>query len=633
MSEIAIQVRDLGKAYRLYSSPAHKVLDALSLGWLTRRPGARPQQLWALKNLNVEIRRGERVGFVGRNGAGKSTLLKIICGNVTPTEGNVAVTGKVQALLELGTGFHPEFSGRQNIRSALAFNGVSTREIRQTEGEIIDFSELEDFIDQPVTTYSAGMYARLAFSTATAIKPEILIIDEILGAGDAYFAGKCIERMRRLTDNAETTVLFVSHDLSSVHHLCERTIWIEKGNVMEDGRTVDVIKSYYRSIQREEALRQKARSCGVRKIRDSFRMTAELEKSVIFHFVPGSGRDNHPRKQHLIRAIRLLRENAPVAEIIPGAPEDNLADLPGFILDDEGFMDWSKPACDDRGPYRRYEDRNGSFNHAPFVFRMSAAELQSGSFRLHVEGEFDPEETVRVEAYLDDAYQPLGDIHGSQGAAFTFPLPHTASAPSQPAAPDSPVFGGDGQGVEIDSNQPGEAAAATASGPPPVLRSIVSWKEADPRIDTVRFLNAQGEEVAAIEELEDFTIEILYSSSKRTENPVFALTIFQACGVPLCHANTALAGVPIPHIQGSGSVRFDFPEFVATAGEYLLSCSIFEYLDPFNYHGQPPYYDQHDKAYRFKVWKKTDHNMSLGAARLPFHATHTPDHKADHPAD
>lgn len=603
MSELVIHLRDVGKAYRLYSSAAQKALDALSMGWLIRRPGALPRQLWAVKNLSLDISRGERVGIIGRNGAGKSTLLKIICGNVAPTEGTVTVAGNVQALLELGTGFHPEFSGRQNIRSALAFNGMSAQAIREAEREIIDFSELEEFIDRPVTTYSAGMYARLAFSTATAIRPEILIIDEILGAGDAYFAGKCIERMRTLTENSETTVLFVSHDLSSVHHLCERAIWIEKGRVMEDGGTVSVIKSYYRSIQREEALRQKARACGVRKTRDSSRMTAELEKSIIFHFVPEMAGETHPRKRHLIRAIRLLREGVPVAEIALGSPEDNLADLPGFILDDEGFMDWSTRGGDERGAHRVYENRNGSYNHAPFVFRMGAAELAKGSHSLTIEGEFDPGEAVRVEAYLDEAYQPLGVIRGAQGSTFAFRLP-------QPAT----IRGG--------------ADDAPATGSLPELRSIVTWQEADPRIDTVRLLNACGEETAATEELEDFTIEIVYASSKRIEHPVFALTIFQACGVPLCHANTTLAGLEIPHISGSGCVRFVFPGFMATAGEYLLSCSIFHYLDPLHYHGQPPYYDQHDKAYKFRVWKKADHNMSLGAARLPYHAIHAPNHES-----
>jgi len=168
-------------------------------------------------------------------------------------------------LLELGTGFHPEFSGRENIQSYLAYQGLSPKEIEAREEEIIDFSELEEFIDQPLKAYSAGMYARLAFSTATVIEPEILIIDEILGAGDAYFSGKCVERMNRITNDSGATVLFVSHDLSSVQALCDRVIWVNRGRIKRDGEPLSVIKEYMALVRREEEIRLRARDLRVSK--------------------------------------------------------------------------------------------------------------------------------------------------------------------------------------------------------------------------------------------------------------------------------------------------------------------------------------------------------------------------------
>jgi len=250
--------------YKLYRRPADKVLGALGLDRLLFWRRHTYKEFWALRDINLDVGRGARLGFIGRNGAGKSTLLKIVAGNVAATEGTVEVNGRIQALMELGTGFHPEFTGRQNIRASLAFQGFRDAEIRQMEEEIVDFAELDEFIDQPVKTYSAGMYTRLAFSTATAIKPEILIIDEVLGAGDAYFAGKCLERMKQLTEASGATVLFVSHDLGSVQQLCERVIWIDHGRVQYDGKPLEVIKAYMAVVHKEEEHRLRARDARTR---------------------------------------------------------------------------------------------------------------------------------------------------------------------------------------------------------------------------------------------------------------------------------------------------------------------------------------------------------------------------------
>ncbi|MBS0189852.1 MAG: ABC transporter ATP-binding protein [Phycisphaerales bacterium] len=259
MSDPALELHDVGKRFRLFSRPGLRAIDALGGGWLLRGMGATSRELWAARHISFRVERGERVGLIGRNGAGKSTTLKMIIGTLTPTEGRVEVRGRIQALMEIGTGFHPEFTGRQNIQAALSYQGITGRDAHALEPEIIDFSELAEFIDQPVKTYSAGMYARLAFSAATAVIPDVLVIDEILGAGDAYFAGKCLDRMRDLTERSGTTVLFVSHDASAVQVLCQRCIWIERGTVKEDGPTLSVLKSYATQVRRDEEARLRAR--------------------------------------------------------------------------------------------------------------------------------------------------------------------------------------------------------------------------------------------------------------------------------------------------------------------------------------------------------------------------------------
>jgi lipopolysaccharide transport system ATP-binding protein len=192
MSEIVIRAVGLTKIFRLYSKPHYRFLDMFGL---LRAPGAY-QEHAALNSLDMEIRRGEKVAFIGRNGAGKSTLLRLITGVTQPSSGTLEVRQGANALLQIGTGFHPDFSGRENARAYLAHLGVAGRAAEEKIMGIVDFSELEEYIDQPVKTYSSGMMARLMFATSTAIAPDLLVLDEILGVGDAYFANKSFERIK-----------------------------------------------------------------------------------------------------------------------------------------------------------------------------------------------------------------------------------------------------------------------------------------------------------------------------------------------------------------------------------------------------------------------------------------------------
>jgi ABC-type polysaccharide/polyol phosphate transport system ATPase subunit len=249
MSEAAVRAEKLTKIYRLYSRPHYRFLDMF--GALRNKAGAYTEHA-ALRDIDLEIRRGEKVAIIGRNGAGKSTLLKLITSVIEPTSGILEVKQGVNALLQLGTGFHPDFTGRENINSYLAHLGVGPSEARQRIPEIIDFSELEEYIDQPIKTYSTGMVARLMFSVSTAVTPDILVLDEILGVGDAYFAQKSYDRMKELCSGSGTTLLLVSHDIYGASRLCERMIWIDSGRIVLDAPSSSTIKAYEDSIRQQE---------------------------------------------------------------------------------------------------------------------------------------------------------------------------------------------------------------------------------------------------------------------------------------------------------------------------------------------------------------------------------------------
>lgn len=237
-SEQAIRAQNLSKCYTLFDKPADRLKQML---WRGRRKYYR--EFWALRDINLAVGHGEVLGIVGRNGAGKSTLLQLICGTLAPTAGAVRVNGRVAALLELGAGFNPEFSGRENVYLAAAVLGLTPAEIDARFDAIVDFSGIRDFIDQPVKTYSSGMYVRLAFSISTSVAPDILVIDEALSVGDGQFARKSFERIMSLRDRG-ATILFCSHSMYQIEALCNRALWLEGGRIRALGDPAEVIRDY-----------------------------------------------------------------------------------------------------------------------------------------------------------------------------------------------------------------------------------------------------------------------------------------------------------------------------------------------------------------------------------------------------
>jgi ABC-type polysaccharide/polyol phosphate transport system ATPase subunit len=239
LDNIAIQADSIGKCYRIYSNPKDRLKQAI---WRTKRQYFK--EFWALKDISFQIERGETVGIIGRNGSGKSTLLQIVCGTLRQTNGLIRTSGRIAALLELGSGFNPEFTGRENIAINARLLGLSEAELGNTFDQIVDFSEIRDFIDQPVKTYSSGMFVRLAFAIASHSNPDILIVDEALSVGDIAFQNKCITRIKLLRERGMTLV-FVSHDLSTLQLICDRALWIHNGQLKAEGDPVQICQEYY----------------------------------------------------------------------------------------------------------------------------------------------------------------------------------------------------------------------------------------------------------------------------------------------------------------------------------------------------------------------------------------------------
>lgn len=240
-----IELNGVGKCYEIYRKPSDRLWQIIFRGKRKFH-----SEFWALKGIDLRVEKGETVGIIGRNGSGKSTLLQIICGTLNPSAGHLNVNGRVAALLELGAGFNPEFSGKENVYMAASLYGLSKGEIDFRFESIKKFAEIGDYIDQPVKTYSSGMYVRLAFAVIAHVDAEILIIDEALAVGDAFFTQKCMRYLREFQKNG--TLLFVSHDLGSVKSMCERAVWLDGGVIKLEGNAKEVSEAYLAEVYTQE---------------------------------------------------------------------------------------------------------------------------------------------------------------------------------------------------------------------------------------------------------------------------------------------------------------------------------------------------------------------------------------------
>ncbi len=452
MSDPVIELRDINKQYRLFKSKGWRLLDALGIPV----PREAAWDFWALRNVSLSIQRGERVGLIGRNGAGKSTLLKLIAGLIRETSGSVRISGRVTALMELGTGFHPDLTGLQNLRASLAYLGVTGRSAKKKIDEVLEFAELGDFIDHPFRVYSAGMQARLTFTVATSVEPEILIVDEILGAGDAYFAMKAATRMRDLT-RAGATLLLVSHDLASVQMMCDRCIWVDRGRIAGVGDTLTISKSYMGAVRRQEDMRLRLSESQV-----GASPRIDPTSAVTGRFVVGE--PTAPRRSHRIRSLTLKLEGQTFSTVHLGDARDNDPSEDLYLIDIPGFTNWS--AAKEGGVgisvWREFRDEGGRYFHAPFAIKVDLSCYSN--VEIEIVHQAAVGEEVRLEFAVGDKYYSSGALTPSDGDAwrtesFALPAELLGAAKGEPALAedtDDHIVAGDSYGdssAEITSTE------------------------------------------------------------------------------------------------------------------------------------------------------------------------------------
>ncbi|HEV2415045.1 MAG TPA: ABC transporter ATP-binding protein [Candidatus Dormibacteraeota bacterium] len=575
-----VQMRNVGKAYKIFGSKLDNFVDALGLDHVM--PWYRPkrQEFWALRGIDLELRRGQRIGIVGRNGAGKTTLLKLITGNLSPTTGTVQVKAKVQALIDAGTGFHPDFTGRENIRASLTLQGFSPRQIETSTEDIAEFTELGEFLDRPFKTYSSGMMARLVFATATAIKPEILVIDEILGAGDGYFLGKSNERMRQLVDSG-ASVLLVSHSMEQITLICDQAIWLDRGRIVKTGASLDVVAAYGQYIRVLEDRRQKARNQKVatrRRLANDF--MESYSDTVLLHFIV-------PAASLLeLSNARLFREEALEDQCAVGDAQDSEPTHAAFVVLDRGG--WSGPRASNGILYRALEGGSAS---------GSAGEVAFNLFTLYPGLRYSVELDYRLsgpEAALEISHAGVVvnryDINTTNGEfeRARFDLANIA-ARTVGNGPEAVQAGPTVDAVETlaETRPPAEPVAQTR------------WPgEGSLMIEQVELLDEDGHDRAVYEWTSPMTVRVTVRATRGGIYPVIPVAVlYRSDGVKVfSHIGDALS----LDIQARAAHRFELQlgRLNLGDGHYAFAVAIYRNL---NSAGPSLWYDLIDRDYRFEV--------------------------------
>jgi lipopolysaccharide transport system ATP-binding protein len=553
---IAVKFDDVGKMYRLYQNRRDSFLDISGIG--DYLPGWRPKvdHFWALRHIRFELQHGSRLGIIGRNGAGKSTLLKLITRNLAPTEGSVFVDGNVQALLEAGAGFHPEFTGYENVEASLIHNGFAPSAIKEAIEEIAEFTELSNFMGQPFKTYSAGMQARLVFTTATTITPDILIVDEILGAGDAYFAMKSRARMKTLVDSG-ASILLVSHALDQVLQFCDEAIWIERGEIVARGSSLEVIKAYQEFVH---ALQDKQLKQINRKRKLGFRDQSEVE-----HFADTlvvAVQANRSDVTAVSRVELLTDDSVQEAVKIGGLQDSDSAHLAYVALGG-----WKDPEVDNGRTFRKI----GAVGE--MVFRSPGLEpARQHSFR------FSYRSSVPVTVNASRNGEPI--IVGAM-------LP--ASEQWQE------------QRVEIPSKMRHAEDASPRSEVMLQQANVRRWVgEGRLMIDAVDLLDERGNERAVFSVGSSLTFRLKYYAQFSDSYPViFVIAIFRADGIKV--SQHASQQVQIDATKGDKRhVDLTLSSIDVANGRYVVSAALFRHLDP-QYPNEAVRYDLVDRSYEFEI--------------------------------
>jgi len=528
------------------------------------------EEFWALRDVSFDVEQGETVGIIGPNGAGKSTVLKLISRIIEPTSGEVEVRGRVGALLELGAGFHPDLSGRENIYLNGSILGLSRGEIEGKVEQIVTFSELERFIDMPIRHYSSGMRMRLGFSVAAHLDPEILLVDEVLAVGDENFQHKCLDRIMEIRRQG-ATICFVSHGLDQIRRLCTRAIWLNDGSVTAEGAVDDVISAYLRYAAEDEELRLRgtedapcrAAVCG------SGKRDQEAPDQIDgLELVDLSLVDTGEARKHIFWVgdpwvVRLRYRSA------------------GCV--DEWRLQLSIRRSDGLGVWEETVD--GGSSDVCFGEGGGVILYRVGNLPL-LEGTYDLLASLRVGNRQNDAAETelvcrfrtrqvgSGERYGLislQGDwRWSEQEPDLVGTPSSER--DAPRDGCLETGYETNHR----------------------WGAGGLRIERVFLVDGSGTGRRVFEADETWAVSMRYRASRRIAEPVFGLAVHRDDGVHVCGPNTHFGGLEIPSVRGIGEITYKVQNLPLVQGNYLLSLSAHNRTDTLMY-------DYHDRLYAFKV--------------------------------
>jgi lipopolysaccharide transport system ATP-binding protein len=561
MSRPAVRFRDVGKMYRIYPSRRDNVLDSLGLARLFPWRGVKFREFWALRGIDLDVEAGKRLGIIGRNGAGKSTLLKMMTGNVTPSHGVVEVNGRVQALLEAGGGLHPEFSGHENIYAALTYQGLSSHEIAAQTVDIEEFTELGDFLDQPLKTYSLGMQARLAFAIATTVSPEILIIDEVLGAGDAYFFTKSTERMAGLVESG-ATVLLVTHALEQITRFCEEAIWLERGRIVAQGPALEVIKAYQAYIRRLEDRRLRAKNRKAQTGRYDVQAQELYADTVLLRLNVASGACD-------VSEAVLLRDGEPEDTVSVGDAQDADSTQSAFVVAESG---WSSPRAEGALCFRR----------------MIAPEAAPGNVQFHL-----------WTLYDESAYAVEVTYRTSVGSAVTLEVLRNGEVVSDILLESSTQWR-TGRLVLQAQDTAGARSPLTfehrAADPD---EDVTRWPGLGSlMIERVRLLGADDQERAVYSAGAHMKLELVFRAQEAGRFPVtLAVILYRIDGIRV----STHIGEPEElalELDERRTAVLDFGPLNLGDGRYVSTVVLYKVLSA---SGPSPYYDLIAHSYEFEV--------------------------------
>lgn len=580
MSDSVISITGLCKSFKRFTHPGWRALSALGM----RVPASSYDSFAALQDISFEIGRGEKVALIGRNGAGKSTLLRLILGQMRPDHGTVLVQGQAQALMEMGTGFHPDFTGIENIRSALAFQGVAPRKVADYIEEIADFTELDDFLGRPVKEYSSGMYARLAFAVATSITPEVLIIDEVLGAGDAYFMGKSIQRMKALTGQG-ATILFVSHDMGSVQMLCDRGIWLDQGRIRQDGDLLPVSKAYLASIREEEEKRVKARSMALTK-KQANQLLDSGRTTDLLRLLDAQGQA--PKEPLMVASIRYGDETGTLGELTPGKAD---VDGQGPIIDPE-HMNWRVEQSLEGKTCWVFADYGGRYLHAPFQIVWPGNRHVSPWIELEYQSRAD--QAIHLDQFDAEthAYQACHSIEPGMGADWQrvrIPL-----------------------GVSMARRDPVEALLQDLPGLTPVDR----YGSGEVRLTGFGFFDDEGAQRHTLVTGASAFAVLSYEAAQPVSEAVPVIAVYRPDGTCAMQLIASMSGHTFQELKGSGALRVDIDPLYLGPGDYLVSVALFKELNLASAI-EPEAYDLHDRCYALKVLPPMGIQVEIGTVNQP----------------